>query len=564
VQRPAAELSLVPLIQEIASDIEGLRGLRRKTSFKVSILDDKLFAAALRAKAEKELPRTASERTRWLAFDLGPSAADPANLPAGVLDEQAAAFYDPFGKQLVVRKDAPGGEGLRLALAHEIEHALQQQHFGFPDPVSLPDDDARLARLALYEGDAMAVSAAYGARRARKHLKAAIINAAALLRAAEPEVLFRAAGYSPALLKAPAMLREEVTVRYGAGFGLVAEVYRRGGFALIDRMFASPPVTSHQVLHPEAYLAGEAAVAISTPPAPRGTRVIASGHLGEAGARVLLGNCVDKSLARDAVGHWAGDSYAVVEGSRRALSLIWLSAWSAGTAEAVSNLIRLQSPCWQQSAAAGGIAAAARVRTGGDFVAVARGAVDLDSAAAAALGTRTVPGKVTPPFGDIAASPGPARIEEGRFTSAWLALEGLIPEGYQPDPGNPTAEVSIRRPGVAGGNASLSLLGEPLSGEALEKFFETASAQIGAAQGGHPSLVGKTQRPLADGTAEERVWKIEGPGVQLHIQVGSFCSGRASLAVVSIESSDAAKAALDRFAASIKPTGAAPACSDLE
>jgi hypothetical protein len=52
--------------------------------------------------------------------------------------------------------------------------------------------------------------------------------------------------------------------------------------------------------------------------------------------------------------------------------------------------------------------------------------------------------------------------------------------------------------------------------------------------------------------------------VQLHIQVGSFCSGKASLALVSIESSDAAKAALDRFASSIKPTGAAPACSDLE
>jgi hypothetical protein len=562
-QRPPAEPALSPLIQEVTSDVEALRGLRRKSSLKVQILDDKLFAAALRAKAEKELPRSAGERMRWLAFDLAPPAADPATLLT-VLDEQASAFFDPFNKQLVVRKDAPGGENLRLVLAHEIEHALQQQYFGFPDPVSLPDDDARLARLALYEGDAMTVSAAYGARRARKHLKAAIISAAALLRAAQPEVLFRAAGYSPALLKAPAILREEVAVRYGAGFGLVAEVYRRGGFALVDRMFANPPATSHQVLHPEAYLAGEAPVAIASPPAPKGTRVVASGHLGEAAARVMLGSCVDKSVARDAVAHWAGDTYIVVEGARRALSLVWLSAWSAGTAESVSNLIRLQSPCWQQSAAAGGLPAAARVRTGGDFVAVARGSVDLDPAAAAALGTRTAPGKAVPPFGDIAATSAPARIEEGRFTSAWLALEGLIPEGYQPDPGNPTAEVSIRRPGVAGGNASVSLLGEALAGEALEKFFETASAQIAAAQGGHPSLVSKAQRLLAEGTGEERIWKIEGPGVQLHIQVGSFCSGKASLALVSIESSDAAKAALDRFASSIKPTGAAPACSDLE
>ena len=124
--------------------------------------------------------------------------------------------------------------------------------------------------------------------------------------------------------------------------------------------------------------------------------------------------------------------------------------------------------------------------------------------------------------------------------------------------------MSIRRQGVAAGNASVSLLGEPLSGDALEKFFEVASAQIGAAQGGRPSLVGKAQRTLADNSAEERTWKLEGPGMQLHIAVGGFCGGKASLALVSIEASESAKAALDRFASSIKPTGPAPACSELE
>src|SRR6266850_561468 len=57
-----------------------------------------------------------------------------------------------------------GPDGLRLILAHEIEHALQDQNFGIPDLAALPDDDVRLARSALYEGDAMAVMTAYGAR----------------------------------------------------------------------------------------------------------------------------------------------------------------------------------------------------------------------------------------------------------------------------------------------------------------------------------------------------------------------------------------------------------------
>src|SRR5207302_1708030 len=81
-----------------------------------------------------------------------PPADDPAQALLDVLDEQVAGFYDPFTKQLVVRKDPPasagamGPDGLRVILAHEIEHALQDQNFGIPDMSSLPDDDVRLAR----------------------------------------------------------------------------------------------------------------------------------------------------------------------------------------------------------------------------------------------------------------------------------------------------------------------------------------------------------------------------------------------------------------------------------
>ena len=139
----------------------------------MQILDGKLFSAAVWAKAKKELTPAvvAAERARWLAFNLAPAAVDPAQALLDVLDEQVAGFYDPFTKQLVVRKDPPasagamGPDGLRVILAHEIEHALQDQNFGIPDMAALPDDDVRLARTALYEGDAMAVMTAFGALR---------------------------------------------------------------------------------------------------------------------------------------------------------------------------------------------------------------------------------------------------------------------------------------------------------------------------------------------------------------------------------------------------------------
>src|SRR5207253_5485374 len=186
-------------------------------------------------------------RARWLAFNLAPAAVDPAQALLDVLDEQVAGFYDPFTRQLVVRKDPPasagamGPDGLRVVLAHEIEHALQDQNFGIPDMAALPDDDVRLARTALYEGDAMAVMTAFSALRAHKPIKASIASGAATLKALDAQTLLKMSGKSPQLQHAPPVLREELVLPYAAGFALVAEAYRRGGFPLVDRMFRSPP-----------------------------------------------------------------------------------------------------------------------------------------------------------------------------------------------------------------------------------------------------------------------------------------------------------------------------------
>ena len=159
-------------------------------------------------------------------------------------------------------------DGFQLILAHEIEHALQDQNFGFPDMDKLPDDDARLARMALYEGDAMATMTAVAARRAHQPVKLALGAAATAMRSLTAAQIVQASGYSPELLQAPAVVREELATPYVAGMALVAEVHRRGGFALVDKMFRKPPLTTHQVLHPDAYLAGELPARVPFPPGP--------------------------------------------------------------------------------------------------------------------------------------------------------------------------------------------------------------------------------------------------------------------------------------------------------
>ncbi|HZR11200.1 MAG TPA: hypothetical protein VFA79_21600 [Myxococcales bacterium] len=575
---PPGEDPLVTMIRETTSEVEQIRGLRRKQNLKVQILDEKLFSKAVREKAQKELtpPVVAAERARWLAFNLAPAAADPAQILLDVLDEQIAGFYDTFTRQLIVRKDPPpsaggmGSDGLRVILAHEIEHALQDQNFGIPDLAALPDDDVRLARSALYEGDAMAVMTAFAARRAQKPVKSAIASGAAMLRSLDSQTLLRVSGRSPELLHAPPVIREELVVPYAGGFALVAEAYRRGGFPLVDKMFRNPPSSVHQVLHPDAYFAGEAPVAVPLPPPPPGTRVIATGRMGELGTRLALETCVDKEVVKDLVPHWAGDAYTIVEGRKGALSLLWTTAWTGGAASTASNVMKLMQPCWEDPSTSGpnplGWSIAAAARSGGSeaVVAVARGSIDLAAAVVKQLATRVVTPRSAPPVGNAAPPPSvpPTRIEDGRFVSARLALSGDVPEGYDADSSNPVTELAIKKNGAGG--ATLSFVPEALAGESLDAFFQAASAQIAAAQGGHLTFLGKERRTLAGAPAEERSWEVENAGLQLRIAVAPFCAGKAALTVLRLESGITSHATLEKFLGSIKATGASPACAELE
>ncbi|HEX4382166.1 MAG TPA: DUF6782 family putative metallopeptidase [Myxococcales bacterium] len=368
-----SEAETTAIIREVTADVEKLRGLHRKQNLKVELLDGPLFLAKVREKALVDLtPKAvAEEKARWLAFDLAPAEADPAKILLAVLDEQVAGFYDPHEKKLFVRHDGTfPPELLRIVLAHEIEHALQDQNFGIPDLAALPDDDQRLAHSALLEGDAMAVMTAYAAQRAGKPVKEAIAQSAAAMLQVGTDGL---TGNAAQLKQAPPVVREELLFPYARGFALVAEAYGRGGWAQVDKLFARPPVSSHQVLHPEAYFAGEEPLAVPPPALPQGAKLLARGRMGELGARLALETCLDPEVGRDFVQSWAGDAYVVYELHGHA-ELIWESAWSAGVAENVANLLRLLAPCWSEQK---GVSGEVNIVKKGSLVGLSRGSADL-------------------------------------------------------------------------------------------------------------------------------------------------------------------------------------------
>ncbi|MGH9557840.1 MAG: hypothetical protein ACRD30_01275, partial [Bryobacteraceae bacterium] len=73
-----------------------------------------------------------------------------------LVSEQAAAFYDYDKKRLFLLDSTTDSNEQRVALVHELAHALADQHYPLGKYLhkGSPDDDAETARQAVMEGQA--------------------------------------------------------------------------------------------------------------------------------------------------------------------------------------------------------------------------------------------------------------------------------------------------------------------------------------------------------------------------------------------------------------------------
>ena len=185
--------------------------------------------------------------------------------------EQVAGFYDPFAAKLYIADWLPL-EMQRPALAHEIEHALQDQHFDlkkFATPIK-DDGDRQLGHSALVEGDA--------------HRGDARVPGAGDGPAARPDGrAHRADGQAAPLgqlrhtrrssTRRRAFVRETLMFPYLTGLLFVESVRRSQPWSKIDEIFKTPPESTEQVMHPEKYAAHEHPAKITPAPLPSlGTR----------------------------------------------------------------------------------------------------------------------------------------------------------------------------------------------------------------------------------------------------------------------------------------------------
>lgn len=240
-------------------------------------------------------------------FGLAPKDFKYREFLIKLLTEQVAGYYDPKAQQFYLA-DWIELEGQKPVMAHELTHALQDQHFNLKRFEKWPkgDSDAELAAHALIEGDATLLMSLY--------LKKNPLVALAFIRSVQAQQIS-----SDQFKQAPRVLRESLMFPYEQGSTWAAHVHRRGGWSMVSEAYTKLPQSSEQILHPEKYFAYEAPAKLTVPDlklllGPK-WKLIDTDVNGEWGFYLILDEYLNSATeSKRAAAGWGGDQFALYEG----------------------------------------------------------------------------------------------------------------------------------------------------------------------------------------------------------------------------------------------------------
>ena len=316
--------------KQIEASVERLRGLSFLQPVVYKEIPRSELPAILRAKLGQQVPDQEFDRTGVALAALGliPNGTDLKKTYLGLLGEQVGAFYDQHSQELFTFS----GQSLnnsqnQVILAHELTHALEDQHFHLANlPLEAKGNDDRvLAASALVEGDATLVMNRYmiGTLSAASIRESLVATVATDVRQ---------------LASAPRFLRETLLFPYLRGQEFCQQLYDQGGWAALARAFEHPPASTSLILHPERFLdnPSEQPAAVEFPDATLlGEHPLDDNVLGEFGVRQwLLTWLKNDTQATATAAGWKADRY-LVYGGTQAASYVWETVWrSSGEAVA--------------------------------------------------------------------------------------------------------------------------------------------------------------------------------------------------------------------------------------
>lgn len=341
---PKSDLDkLLASTDEIARKVSDIRQLPIKRTIARGIMSKPEILKRLVARIDDDYQpgEIEAEEKAMKLIGLLPADLDYRKTVLDLLTEQVAGFYDPQDRQLYIADWI--SEGLqRMVMAHEICHALQDQTFdllAFTKP-NRENSDELTARHALVEGDGVALMIEFMFR--EMGLKndpwaddtiANTIGNTATVAGGE---LFD---------KSPLVLKETLIFPYRDGLRFVGRARRTRPWSDVDAMYARPPLSTEQILHPQKYRDGEKPVALKTPPLPslKEWKKTYANVIGELVFSILFQqHGLAKDAAERAAAGWGGDRVFVYEPAQGDAVLFDFSAWDTemDAIEAAEALIK--------------------------------------------------------------------------------------------------------------------------------------------------------------------------------------------------------------------------------
>jgi hypothetical protein len=578
--RDAADV-LVTRPESFVARVARLRELPERRPTPVLFDDEGAFRRVADEKAEREAiqPTPVDFPAVQLALGLVFAAKGAASAQTfGALHRsQMIAFYDEFRQQVHIREQARKDADLPFVVAHELGHALQAQHFRLPEIANVVDEDARLARLSLLEGDAMLVMAAFASDQNHVPLSRVLVHMAQGALEASLQGYKPALEQSPELRSAAPFQRERLVFPYQSGGSFVAQVHRAGGFALVNRLYDLPPATTEQILHPEKYLAGELAVPVRAPGAPPAWKTLKTGHVGELLLRAMLDVCNERPIALQAAAGWGGDAFTVVSHGEQG-GLLLVTSWdSENDAVEFERAMRATAACWDHAPAATRelFRNTARVRRDGTTVGVARGfpapvARQLLTGLPELVGSRLA---LAAPFGAVSIPP-VRRAELGRrpfvqgerLIAPHLGLSIPIAASLKPKIEEDDVSFSAKGSGFASLIFAVSDLA--FSPKSVRHSFDTFEQALKKPLDDEQTVsvlvkAGSVQTPV--GKAVERIWQVDDTPIRGRLLLVPICRGTGMLVIGEGYGSEATRELLDRVVSGLRPLPAgSPICAELD
>lgn len=341
--KPGGPSGWDPRIASIVRFVEKDRGLTFRHPVPAEFLSTSAFEAEV-AKGDSGSggPSDAEELGQLRALGLAHGNPDLGSLETEADQSSTVGFYDTSTKKLYVEGTSMTPY-VRVTVAHELIHALQDQRL---DLAALDDrpDDQQTAISALVEGDAAVVEQDY---------RSTFSAAEEMAYKSEESAIDENTG--PADL--PEFLSDQGRFPYDFGPTFVDALVDEGGNQAVDRAFADPPTAEAQIADPARYIAGVRPAPVAAPALPAGARRLEDPAMfGQVSLAEVLGTRLGYPAWATVQG-WKGDSSVVYSEGGRTCVAIEVEVATAGDA---SSLTRAGSQ-WAAALPAG---AGARVDTG--------------------------------------------------------------------------------------------------------------------------------------------------------------------------------------------------------